>query len=82
MYVDVGESIRKGLEDFKAEVEAGEFPSPEYSPYKMSGEEMEIFNNMMAKDEEERKMKKGKTEKDMRDKDEYEVIGLYGDNGG
>jgi len=79
MYADIGETIRKGLEEFKREVEAGEFPSEEFSPYKMGKEELEVFNKMMEKDKEERERKRGKTEKDLIDKDEYEVLKLYGD---
>ncbi|GMI04256.1 hypothetical protein TrRE_jg5010 [Triparma retinervis] len=78
-YADIGETIRKGLEDFKREVEEGEFPSSEFSPYVMGEEELETFNKMMLEDEAEREEKKGRTEKNLRDKDEYEVLKLYGD---
>ena len=34
---------------------------------------------MMMEDEAEREEKRGRTEKDLREKDEYEVLKLYGD---
>ena len=34
-YAQLGETIRQGLESFKADVENGCFPSEEYSPYKV-----------------------------------------------
>ena len=45
----------------------------------MGEEELETFNKMMLEDEAEREEKKGRTEKNLRDKDEYEVLKLYGD---
>ncbi|GMI25809.1 hypothetical protein TrCOL_g12046 [Triparma columacea] len=79
MYADIGKTIKKGLEEFKREVEEGKFPSEEFSPYKMGEEELELFNKMMMEDEAEREEKRGRTEKDLREKDEYEVLKLYGD---
>jgi len=52
-YADVGNTIRKGLEQFREEVEGNHFPNDSFSPYKMSQEETA---NWMAVVEAKRKM--------------------------
>ncbi|GMH42892.1 hypothetical protein BSKO_10811 [Bryopsis sp. KO-2023] len=42
-YGKVGEVIQRALQGYKAEVESREFPSKQYSPYKIKPEEVEIF---------------------------------------
>jgi len=46
-FSSVGVTINKALEDFKAEVRAGEFPGPQYSPYKMLKGEQEQFFKLL-----------------------------------
>ena len=41
-YVQVGKLIQQGLDEYVREVESGEFPSDQYSPYKIPGEQSEI----------------------------------------
>ena len=81
-YADIGEQIRRGLEQFKEEVEEGQFPSHKYSPYVMSNEELAAFDAMMAKDEVERRKRKDLVDKGLREKDEYEILNLYSNGKG
>ena len=41
--------VRQGLETFRQEVEEGVFPQEEHSPYKMSANEEESFQRLLAK---------------------------------
>ncbi|GAB5355147.1 hypothetical protein AAMO2058_000181300 [Amorphochlora amoebiformis] len=78
-FVDLGETIREGLECFKKEVETGEFPSfSDHSPYKMSKKEQELFREMLSVDEEKRKKDNQTRAKQMKETDEYDVLNLYG----
>jgi 3-methyl-2-oxobutanoate hydroxymethyltransferase len=43
-YADVGNAIQQALEQYKNEVESGEFPTEKFSPYKMSAEEEKLFD--------------------------------------
>lgn len=40
-YAQVGLVINEALQKYKEDVEAGEFPGPQFSPYKMSQEELD-----------------------------------------
>mmetsp|Transcript_23970 Transcript_23970/g.45103 ORF Transcript_23970/g.45103 Transcript_23970/m.45103 type:complete len:340 (-) Transcript_23970:1261-2280(-) len=77
-YANVGEMISKGLEDFKADVEGENFPGEQFSPYKMSSDEEKLFLEMMDVDKEERESEKMKLDEQLRGKDEYEALNLYG----
>jgi len=78
-YARVGHYITKGLEEFRHDVEQGDFPSEEYSPYVMTEEEKEAFDLLLAKDEEDRRTKHDETIKKLTEADEYEQLSLYGD---
>uniref|UniRef100_A0A6V3JD08 3-methyl-2-oxobutanoate hydroxymethyltransferase n=1 Tax=Lotharella globosa TaxID=91324 RepID=A0A6V3JD08_9EUKA len=81
-FVDLGETIRQGLEGFKKEVESGTFPSLDsHSPYKMSKKEFAMFEEMMKEDEEERQKKHVINAEKMKNSDEYDVLNLYGGPG-
>jgi len=78
-YANIGNVIQDGLDAFKREVEDGNFPGEgQYSPYHMSEKEHKLFEEMLKKDELERRREKEKMSKELKDKDEYEAMGLYG----
>jgi 3-methyl-2-oxobutanoate hydroxymethyltransferase len=77
-YAKVGTAIQDGLEEFKREVEGGMFPSAEFSPYKMSEEEEQLFAEMMASDSAMREKKQGEVGKKLKSQDEYDTLNLYG----
>lgn len=79
-YAEVGHAIQTGLQEFKADVESGKFPSDTYSPYVMTEKEREAFDALLRKDEEERKRKHDEAAVKMVAADEYEQLSLYGDN--
>ena len=81
-YAQIGHTIQKGLEDFKSDVESGEFPGEEYSPYKMSEEEKGIFDQLLDFDAEEREQKHEEAAKKLTEADEYEQLQLYGNDKG
>mmetsp|Transcript_8981 Transcript_8981/g.13176 ORF Transcript_8981/g.13176 Transcript_8981/m.13176 type:complete len:413 (-) Transcript_8981:47-1285(-) len=75
-YARVGMEITNGLAQFKEEVESGAFPGNDYSPYKMSKREEEMFNELLengSKDE-------GASSSSVEDADESEQLNLYGNN--
>ena len=65
------------MAEYKAEVEAGQFPSSEYSPYSMSAKEQDSFEHLMALDAQKRREKAELTKKKLKDQDEYWAIKLY-----
>lgn len=77
-YAQLGHIVQEGLAEYKREVESGEFPGEEFSPYTMKEEERKMFEEMLARDETERKRKHEKVAKDITDHDEYEKLHLYG----
>uniref|UniRef100_A0A7S2UK27 3-methyl-2-oxobutanoate hydroxymethyltransferase n=1 Tax=Attheya septentrionalis TaxID=420275 RepID=A0A7S2UK27_9STRA len=77
-YAQVGHAIKDGLEEFKADVESGEFPGNEYSPYKMNESEKELFDDLLASDADERKLHHEDNAKKLKQADEYEQLSLYG----
>lgn len=77
-YAQVGHAIQSGLQEFKADVESGEFPSEKYSPYVMTEKERLAFDDLLKKDEEERKRKHDEATVKMVAADEYEQLSLYG----
>lgn len=79
-YATVGHAIQDGLQQFKAEVESGEFPGTEYSPYMMSEGEKEGFDALLEKDAEERRRKHEEAAQKMSQADEYETLSLYGND--
>ncbi|CAM9182561.1 unnamed protein product [Choristocarpus tenellus] len=86
-YANVGEEVRRGLEQFREEVETGVFPEEQYSPYKMCAEEELQFNSLLAKDKQQRQENLALTKKKLEDQAEYETKqdrnseGLYGGKG-
>ena len=77
-YATLGDGINRALREYKADVEGGVFPSEDYSPYKMSAVESELFEEMVGADARERKDKKVKEGDKRRSEDEYDVLKLYG----
>jgi 3-methyl-2-oxobutanoate hydroxymethyltransferase len=47
-YADVGERIRVGLEEYRDDVENRRFPTNDFAPYKMSQEEVEKLEELVA----------------------------------
>ena len=80
-YAKVGHSIQQGLQEFKAEVESGEFPGEDYSPYVMSDGEKEAFDSLLKTDAEERERRHQEAIEKLTQADEYETLQLYGDDG-
>lgn len=76
-YAQLGDQIRKGLEDFKRDVEGGTFPSVAYSPYKMPAEEEAAFDALMAKGSAARDARRKEAAERIQNADEYERIKLY-----
>ena len=81
-YARVGVEINEGLAKFKREVEEEIFPGESYSPYVMSKEEEVIFDELLAKDAEKRRLKHEETACKLKQTDEYEQLSLYGDKDG
>ena len=77
-YAQVGHAIQDGLQEFKADVESGVFPSDRYSPYVMTDKERDAFDALLQKDEEERNRKHDEAAAKMVAADEYEQLSLYG----
>lgn len=77
-YAQVGHAIQSGLQEYKAEVESGAFPSEKYSPYVMTDSERQAFEDLLRKDEEERKRKHEEAAVKLTEADEYESLSLYG----
>lgn len=80
-YAQVGHAIQSGLQDFKADIESGAFPGDKYSPYVMTDQEHEAFDELLRKDEEERKRKHEEAATKLAEADEYERLSLYGQDG-
>lgn len=76
-YAKLGGEIHAALVQYNTEVKESLFPTEDFSPYKMSDEETEKFNNLMKIDEEIRFKLQANVEKKLRDADEYEVTKLY-----
>lgn len=77
-YAQVGHAITEGLDAFKRDVDSGDFPSKEYSPYVMNDEEKEIFDKLLERDAVERVRKHKDAERKSKQADEYEQLSLYG----
>lgn len=78
-YSRVGVDINNGLAQFKEEVEGGVFPGEKYSPYVMSEEETSIFDDLLERDAEKRKLNHVEAASKLKQSDEYEQLNLYGD---
>lgn len=78
-YANVGHVIQEGLLAYKKEVESGEFPGEDFSPYVMTKEEKASFDKLLESDSEERIKKQESTAKKLSEADEYEQLKLYGD---
>ena len=76
-YAMLGKEIHDALLQYRSEVLNGEFPTEEYSPYKMSKEEIEKFTALLNVDRKERENEAEVIGKKLRDADEYEVTKLY-----
>jgi 3-methyl-2-oxobutanoate hydroxymethyltransferase len=79
-YASVGIEITNGLAQFKEEVENGVFPGNEYSPYKMSKAEEELFNELMKNNPTEEGETRRASSSSSQDSDDSEPLNLYGDN--
>ena len=76
-YARVGMEITNGLAQFKEEVKSGAFPGNDYSPYKMSKTEEEIFNELMTQNGAKGNASSTSSSEDT---DEPEQLNLYGNN--
>jgi 3-methyl-2-oxobutanoate hydroxymethyltransferase len=76
-YGQLGQVIHQALVQYKDEVHQQQFPTEQFSPYKMSIEEQEKFQLLMLGDESSRVEESVKIEKKLKDADEYEAIKLY-----
>eukprot|EP01038_Epipyxis_sp_PR26KG_P011349 gene11349-15216_t len=76
-YAKLGADIHKALLEYRNEVHNGQFPSIEYSPYKMSAEEHAKFIELLTTDANERSEESVQIGKKIRDADEYEIVKLY-----
>lgn len=70
--------IREGLQQYKQDVENGDFPGPDYSPYVMKEEERQLFESLLSQDAEEREQKHMEAAEKYVQADEYEKLSLYG----
>jgi len=77
-YAQVGHIIQDGLQQFKKEVESGEFPGESFSPYVMKDDERKLFDEMLAKDAADIRRKHDEAERKYTETDEYEKLHLYG----
>jgi 3-methyl-2-oxobutanoate hydroxymethyltransferase len=77
-YAEVGHIIREGLQEFKKDVESGEFPGNAYSPYVMAEDEKKAFDDLLARDAEERRRNHDEAAEKYTQTDEYEKLHLYG----
>lgn len=77
-YGQVGHMIQDSLNQYKQDVESGEFPGPDYSPYVMKDEERQIFETLLLHDAEERERKHMEAAEKYVQTDEYEKLSLYG----
>lgn len=80
-YANVGHMIQQGLQEYKQDVESGEFPGTEYSPYVMKEEERQIFEQLLSQDVHERERKLKEAAEKYVQADEYEKLSLYGGGG-
>jgi 3-methyl-2-oxobutanoate hydroxymethyltransferase len=76
-YANLGASIHDALIQYKEEVHNGSFPTTQYSPYKMSDEEIRKFDQLLEKDAEDREQASKVIDKKKREEDEYEIVKLY-----
>jgi 3-methyl-2-oxobutanoate hydroxymethyltransferase len=76
-YVKLGPQIHTALLQYKEEVHSGQFPTPNYNPYKMSEEEQKKFEELMGQDNQQRMEESRVIGKKLREADEYEVTKLY-----
>ena len=77
-YAQLGHIIQEGLKEYKEDVESGVFPGAAYSPYVMKDDEKAIFQELLSKDESERKVHHDKVAAEFTMHDEYEKLRLYG----
>mmetsp|Transcript_1448 Transcript_1448/g.3171 ORF Transcript_1448/g.3171 Transcript_1448/m.3171 type:complete len:380 (+) Transcript_1448:49-1188(+) len=77
-YASVGHSIQEGLQDFRKDVEGGQFPSEEYTPYAMKEDEKKLFDNLLEKDADDRHRRHDEAADRYVKADEYEKLNLYG----
>ena len=70
--------IQEGLQQYRQDVESGEFPGTEYSPYVMKDEEKRAFEALLSQDVDEREQKLRLAAEKYVQTDEYEKLSLYG----
>lgn len=76
-YAMLGKEIHDALLKFRSDVLNDEFPTEEFSPYKMSPEETEKFLALLNVDKSKRDSDSEIIGKKIKDADEYEVTKLY-----
>lgn len=77
-YAQIGHIIQEGLLEFKRDVESGNFPNDEFSPYQMKESERRDFEALLAQDEKERETQHLAAAEKYIQTDEYEKLHLYG----
>ena len=76
-YAKLGKNIDDALTQYRDEVHQGQFPTDEFSPYKMSQEEQDKFAALIEQDRHALVEAKTVVGRKLRDADEYEVAKLY-----
>jgi len=76
-YAHLGSNIDEALVQYKNEVRAGQFPTDDYSPFKMTKEQQEAFAELMAVDVDSRSLDARRISKKLTEADEYDVANLY-----
>lgn len=76
-YAQLGHETYTALKAYHDETKAGEFPTEEYSPYKMSEKEADKFAKLLAGDETIRRAEGEKTREKLMEADEYGHLKLY-----
>lgn len=76
-YAHLGHETFTALKAYKDETKSGDFPTDQYSPYKMSEKEASKFRQLLKNDELLRKSESEETRKKLLEADEYEQQKLY-----
>lgn len=77
-YVQVGHLIQEGLNSYKEEVEQGQFPNQDFSPYKVLKSEAQDFENRLFEELEKQNIKlKPEAKPTEGEKENDETIKVY-----
>lgn len=81
-YAQLGHIVQDGLAAYKNDVETGEFPGNDFSPYVMKDDEKKLFDDLLSQDATERQINLETTAANKTNEDEYEKLQLYGQGKG